>query len=54
MDLADDTGTRARFGEYAADLASVLGHADRVRPFEDYALDCWRRRIARASSRWRR
>jgi SRSO17 transposase len=23
---------------YAADLASVLGHADRVRPFEDYCI----------------
>jgi SRSO17 transposase len=37
MDLRDGTATQARFGAYAADLASVLGHADRVRPFED---DC--------------
>jgi hypothetical protein len=35
MDLHDETGTEGRFRAYAADLASVLGHADRVRPFED-------------------
>ena len=33
MDLNDETGTEARFEAYTADLASVLGHADRVRPF---------------------
>ena len=38
MDLADDTGTQARFAEYTASLASVLGHADRVRPFADYCI----------------
>jgi SRSO17 transposase len=38
MDLHDETGTEARFRAYAADLASVLGHADRVRPFEDYCV----------------
>ena len=38
MDLHDETGTEARFRTYAADLASVLGHADRVRPFEDYCV----------------
>src|SRR6202045_503842 len=38
MDLRDETGTEARFRAYAADLASVLGHADRVRPFEDYCV----------------
>ena len=37
MDLRDGWGTEARFRVYAAGLASVLGHADRVRPFED---DC--------------
>ena len=31
-------GTDDRFRAYAADLASVLGHADRVRPFEDYCV----------------
>ena len=31
-------GTQARFHGYAVDLASVLGHADRVRPFEDYCV----------------
>ena len=38
MDLGDDTGTQARFEEYTASLASVLGHADRVRPFGDYCI----------------
>jgi SRSO17 transposase len=38
MDLHDGTGTEIRFRAYAADLASVLGHADRVRPFEDYCV----------------
>src|SRR6202162_4521996 len=38
MDLDDETGTQARFEEYTADLASVLGHADRVRPFGDYCV----------------
>ena len=38
MDLRDGSGTEARFQAYAADLAPVLGHADRVRPFEDYCI----------------
>ena len=38
MDLHDGSGTEARFRVYATDLASVLGHADRVRPFEDYCI----------------
>jgi SRSO17 transposase len=38
MDLHDGPGTEARFRAYAADLASVLGHADRIRPFEDYCV----------------
>jgi SRSO17 transposase len=38
VDLHDGTGTQERFHAYAADLASVLGHADRVRPFEDYCV----------------
>jgi SRSO17 transposase len=37
VDLHDGSGTQERFRTYAADLTSVLGHADRVRPFED---DC--------------
>jgi SRSO17 transposase len=36
MDLRDATGTEVRFRAYVANLALVLGHADRVRPFEDY------------------
>ena len=36
MDGNDETGTQARFAEYTSSLASLLGHADRVRPFEDY------------------
>jgi SRSO17 transposase len=38
MDLRDEAGTEARFRAYAADLGSVLGHADRVRPFEAYCV----------------
>jgi SRSO17 transposase len=38
VDLHDGTGTQERFRRYAADLASVLGHADRVRPFGDYCV----------------
>src|SRR5271170_3668927 len=38
MDLQDETGTAARFHGYASDLASVLGHADRVKPFADYCV----------------
>jgi SRSO17 transposase len=35
VDRHDGSGTRERFRAYAVELASVLGHADRVRPFED-------------------
>lgn len=38
MDLQDDGGTEARFRAYAADITSVLGHADRVAPFRDYCV----------------
>ena len=38
MDVRDGSGTEARFRAYAAGLASVLGHADRVKPFEDYCI----------------
>ena len=38
MDLYDGTGTQARFEDYTASLATVLGHADRVRPFADYCI----------------
>ena len=38
MDLHNGSGPQERFRTYAADLASVLGHADRVRPFEDYCV----------------
>ena len=38
MDLHDDGGTEARFAAYAAELTSVLGHADRVGPFQDYCV----------------
>ena len=38
MDLHNGSGPQERFRAYAADLASVLGHADRVRPFEDYCV----------------
>ncbi len=38
MDLDDTSGPEARFRAYAAHLASVRGHADRVKPFEDYCV----------------
>ena len=38
MDLDDATGTQGRFAAYATELASVLGHADRVSPFKDYCI----------------
>lgn len=38
MDLHEDGGTEARFLAYAAELTSVLGHADRVVPFHDYCV----------------
>jgi len=38
MDLHNPSGPQERFRTYAANLASVLGHADRVRPFEDYCV----------------
>ena len=38
MDLPNDGGTEARFAAYAAELTSVLGHADRVGPFQDYCV----------------
>ena len=38
MDLHDESGTQGRFRAYSADLVSVLGHADRIRPFEDYCI----------------
>jgi SRSO17 transposase len=38
LDLHEDGGTEARFAVYAAELTSVLGHADRVGPFQDYCV----------------
>lgn len=38
MDRQSGSESEACFRAYAADLASVLGHADRVRPFEDYCI----------------
>jgi SRSO17 transposase len=38
VDLRDDGGTEARFRAYAADITSVLGHADEVGPFGDYCV----------------
>ena len=38
MDLLDDGGAEARFRAYASDIASVLGHADRVEPFQGYCV----------------
>jgi len=36
VDIHVGDATDARFHAYAADLGSVLGHADRGRPFADY------------------
>ena len=38
MELHDASGAEDRFRSYSADLASSLGHADRVRPFTDYCV----------------
>ena len=38
MERHDGSGLEARFMSYSADLASVLGHADRVKPFTDYCI----------------
>ncbi len=38
MDLHERSGTQERFLAYAADLVSVLGHADRNGPFQDYCI----------------
>jgi SRSO17 transposase len=36
MNLDHDGASEARFGAYAAELGSVLGHAERARPLRDY------------------
>ena len=38
MERHDVLGAEGRFRSYSADLASTLGHADRVRPFTDYCV----------------
>lgn len=38
MDLHEAGATDTRFRAYASALASALGHADRVKPFEDYCI----------------
>ena len=38
MDLHAAGAADARFRAYASEVASVLGHADRVKPFEDYCI----------------
>ena len=38
MDLHDGTGTQARFRAYTAALTPMLGHADRIKPFEHYCV----------------
>ena len=38
MERHDGSGLEARFMSYSADLASVPGHADRVKPFTDYCI----------------
>jgi SRSO17 transposase len=36
MDLATDMDGAGRFAAYVGELASVIGHADRVAPLRDY------------------
>jgi SRSO17 transposase len=36
--LHDEIGAESRFRAYVWELTSVLGHADRVRPFDDYCV----------------
>jgi SRSO17 transposase len=38
LGLRESSGTEVRFEDYAANLAAGLGHADRVRPFQDYCI----------------
>jgi SRSO17 transposase len=38
LDLRESSGPEVRFEAYAAKVAAGLGHADRVRPFEDYCV----------------
>lgn len=38
MGLQENSGTEGRFEAYASKLAAGLGHADRVRPFQDYCV----------------
>jgi len=38
VDLHAAGAADARFRAYASEVASVLGHADRVKPFEDYCI----------------
>ena len=54
MDLDDGTGAQARFEQYIADLASVLGHADRVRPFADYCVGLLSAEGRKSVEPWRR
>jgi SRSO17 transposase len=54
VDLHDGKGTAVRFRTYAADVSSVLGQADRIKPFEYYCIGPLSVEAARVSSRWRR
>src|SRR5680860_1513228 len=49
MECAGTGDSEARFAAYVAELASVIGHADRVRPLGDYCtgllLDCERKSV---------
>ncbi len=38
MDVPGAGGSESRFGKYVEGLASVIGHADRVRPLRDYCV----------------
>jgi SRSO17 transposase len=38
MEIGSSLGSESRFASYVAGLVSVIGHADRARPLEDYCL----------------
>jgi len=48
MNLEGTEDSASRFAAYVGELTSVIGHADRVRPLNDYCAAFWSRRAAKA------
>ena len=44
-------GSEERFASYVEELASVIGHADRVEPLEAYCIGLLDRRLRRVGDR---